>query len=129
MALYLGEDRIDASSPSGAFEYVTPISEATYSNTTSNAWEVTNLSFTVPTGHVYIIQITCTYTNGKPYGIGLHSATSLSQNAPVMSIEETVGKYITRGTFFVPAGTWYICTLRAGAGSNTYNVYGLDFTI
>lgn len=129
MALFLGSNRVDASSPSGAFEYVTPISGATYSNSTSNAWEVTNLSFTVPEGHIYIVEVVCTYTNGKPYGIGLHNSSSLSQNAPLASIEETVAKYITRGTFFVRPGTWYICTLRASTGSNTYNVYGLDFTI
>ncbi len=129
MALYLGEDRIDASSPFGAFEYVTPISGSTYSSTTANAWQVTGLSFTVPEGHVYIVQVTGSYTNGKPYGIGLHSSNSLSQSAPLMSVEETVAKYLIRGTFIVTAGTWYICTLRAGTGSNTYGVSGLDFTI
>lgn len=129
MALYLGEDRIDASSPSGAFEYITPISGATYSSTTANAWEVTNLSFTVPEGHIYIVEVLGSYTNGKPYGIGLHNASTLGQSAPVTSAEETVAKYVTRGTFFVRSGTWYICTLRAGTGSNTYSVYGLDFTI
>lgn len=129
MALYLGSDRIDASSPIGNVEYVTPIVNSTYSHTTANAWVITNLSFTVPEGHVYIVDVVCTYTNGKPYGIGLQNASTLSQGAPVMSISETTAKYVTRGTFFVRPGTWYICTLRASTGSNTYNVYGLDFTI
>ena len=129
MALFLGSNRVDASSPSGAVEYVTPVSGVTYSSTTTNAWEATNISFTVPEGHIYIVQVTSTYTNGKPYGLGLHSSTTLNQSAPLMSCQETVAKYLTRATFFVASGTWYICILRAGTGSNTYNIYGLDFTI
>lgn len=129
MALYLGSNRVDASSPIGNVEYVTPINGSTYSHSTANAWQVTNLSFTVPEGHIYIVEVFCSYTNGKPYGIGLHNSSTLSQSAPLMSTEETVAKYVTRGTFFVRPGTWYICTLRASTGSNTYSVYGLDFTI
>lgn len=129
MALYLGEDRIDASSPSGIVEYITPISGATYASSTINAWEVTNLSFTVPENHIYIVEVAQTYSSGKPSGIGLHSSASMTQGAPVMSATETTGKYMTRGTFFLRPGTYYICTLRANTGTNTYNVYGLDFTI
>lgn len=131
MALYLGEDRIDASSPFGAFQYIAPIEDASYAYSAGDTWSYTGLSVVVPTGHVYIVQIIQTYNGSRPIGIGVHTTTTItSYNAPAYHVQSgSTSQALARGTFLLKAGTWYIWGKAAGAGTNKFAVQGLDFTI
>lgn len=129
LAEALGIENGDNNTGSTEPKYLSGIVNSTYSTTTANAWSYTGLSFTVPTGHVYVARINTSYTNGKPIGIGVHTSTSLTTaiTAPIHNIENSLG--IQNVTCLLTASTYYVWSKRAGTGSNTYRVDALDFDI
>ncbi len=123
-------------------KFVYPIN-ATSSAGTANTWTYTGLSFTVPKGHVYIVNLSQGYTSGAPKGIGLHIDSSLhpvpgtwdERTAPnFASYTENGVEQLTcllDGTS--AARTYFVFTYRASTVmsgyTNKYYVYGLDFNI
>ncbi len=132
MALYLGEDRIDASSPFGNAEFIQLFSNESYAFTAADTWEYTGLSIIVPEGHLYILRILQAYNGTKPLGVGVHSATTISSwNAPSYNVQSpNTSQACNSGTFILPENsTYYVWGKAAGVNTNRFTVYGLDFTI
>lgn len=132
MALYLGEDRIDASSPFGNAEFIQLFSNESYAFTAANTWEYIGLSITVPDGHLYLLRIVQTYSGTRPLGVGIHGANTISSwNAPSYNVQSPdTSQACGSGTFILPANsTHYIYGKAVGANTNKFSVYGLDFTI
>lgn len=110
-------------------DYITLVNAQSYSTTTANTWQYTGHSFTVPSGHVYVVRLYTQYSAGKPIGLGIHSAASMSGaiTAPLYNTENANG--VQGYTMLLPAGTYYIWSKRAGTGSNTYTATALDLSI
>ena len=108
--------------------YTIPINGATYTGTTSNAWEYVGKSITVASGHVAIVTCVQNYSSGRPMGIGL--GTNASANPPLYFAQHAT-ESVYRATFMLTAGTWYLYTKRATVPSaaNSYHIYKLDFDV
>lgn len=100
------------------------------SYTTANVmtWEYTNISINVPTGHMYIVTVQTSYSHGKPYGLGFHTASTLgSWGAPNFNVQDTTNnESLSRATFMLTPGTWYLYNKRMSTGANTYTIEAVD---
>lgn len=109
------------------YKYIT----ADYSTQTARAWEYTGLEVEVPAGHIYLTLAVAGWTHGRPTGIGFHTSTSLDTwNAPNQrseSLSNDAG--LSRAVFMLSEGVYYLYNIRQASGSNTYNVYIIDFDI
>lgn len=122
----IAEHEGDISALSAKLSYDVVVPNTTFKGTKANAWECTNISFTVPSGYIYVVGVTQTWASGKPIGIGLGTSTSLS--VPNIALQ---AEPVTRQTFLLAAGTYYIYTMRetAPTANNTYNVYAIKIKI
>lgn len=112
--------------------WITLESGTAYATTTANTWEYTGISVTVPTNHVYQLQVQMTYNSSRPIGIGFHGSTSIATaySAPLYnSHSESTSIACCMTGFILQAGTWYLFTKTAGTGSNNLYVRGLDIYI
>lgn len=95
-----------------------------YANTTSDAWEKTTLSVTVPTGHYYLIYLNSGWSNGRPIGLGLGGS---SDTVPNRYFETTSSDAMyNTPIFLVEAGTYYLFVKRGGTGLNAYSYSAID---
>ena len=109
----------------------TLVSQSYHHTTTS--WENTGVSFTIPTGHKYLVYVYQSYATGRPMGLAVstNNLTTLAAGTGTNFIGEISDlSYYHTPAIFLTAGTYYIYTKRAavaGSGNtNTYNVYGID---
>ena len=103
-----------------------------YQATAANAWQYTGLSVTVPSGHNYLVEMIPGYSTGRPIGIGLNDAQTISNahNAPMYRVEAIrSGESIVRTPYFLlTPGTWYLFDKRESTPTtkNTFVVRGYD---
>lgn len=101
-------------------------------NSVANTWFYTNISFTVPAGHAYLVKAAVQYQAGKPIGVGIHTANAIESviDAPYYSHEAS---YVSQSpTWLLQEGTYYLfCKRNASSGdyTNNYVVSGIDFVI
>lgn len=132
MAIYLGSNEVNMNGYKSGIPTFKTITTGNYANTEANAWFYTDISFTVPAGHVYLVKAVVGYTAGKPIGVGLHTATTISSavGVPYFSYESTC---VTQSpTWLLQEGTYYLFCKRSGSSgsyTNAYVVSGLDFTL
>ena len=109
----------------GTLHYITL---GNYQNSTTD-WEYTGLTVTVPAGHFYVGLLITGYSAGKPIGVGIHSATTLSGNIPSQSNTDSNGVYSC--PVLITPGTWYVFTKRATVPSTTngHNFRYIDFAV
>lgn len=109
----------------------TVVNTKAYQGTKSNAWEYVGASFTVPSGHYYLVVAIQGYASGRPIGIGLGTATD--QNPPIyIATSSSTSETLYRGTFLLTGNsTYYLFTKRATVPTqtNNYNVYAIDFDL
>lgn len=105
------------------------INAQSFNTTTANVWQYTGKSFTIPTNHVYIARLYTQYANGKPIGLGFHTASSFAgaNTAPIYNIENSLG--VSGLTTILEPGTYYVWSKRGGTGNNTYTVTAFDCNI
>lgn len=114
-----------------AVSYISNYTLGSFKNTAANAWQYTNLSFTVPNGHFYSIRIGAGWNSGRPTGIGVnYGTTSLAGDIPAYSNENTNGVYSMSADMLGP-GTYYIFDKRATVPTLDNNVYftAMDYVI
>lgn len=129
----LGSGDIQVSFDSWHVKQVTPVSSHSFKGTVANAWEYIGASFTVPAGHIYVVQLQTNFASGKPLGIGLNSSTSISSayGFPDLTCCESANG-CNRGTAVLSGGTngmtYYVFCKRAAVPStaNIHTVAGLD---
>lgn len=92
-----------------------------YQQAAANQWEDTGLTITVPTGHVFLGELSSGWSSGKPIGLGVNQATSLTGGQPNFCIENE-NAVLAIDTFLYP-GTWHVFTKRASAGTTNNNYY------
>lgn len=108
------------------------LDEGSYTTTTANAWEYTGFSITIPSGHAAILTANTTYNNGRPYGIGFNTSSTVSSTfgAPAMNIQSpSSSQAVVRATFLVQSGTYYLFNKRAATGSNRYTIKGFLYKV
>lgn len=101
----------------------------TYKATTANTWEYTGKSFTVPSGHMYLVKLQLGWASGKPIGVGVHTSTNVS-GFPSWHFADSEGVY-NAPVFLLYAGTYYLFEKRATVPSltNTYWINAIDFLL
>ena len=111
--------------------WVTKISNTSITATSANTWFYTNQSITVPTGHIYLVQVYVNYSNTKCLGLGMHTASTFSQyyNSPFYHmVSASTSDHLGVASFMLNGGTTWYCWLKyAGANSNTVYIRYLDF--
>ena len=81
--------------------------------TAANAWQYTGLSFTIPSGHQYLVRPWMGWNSGKPTGVGFETSTSTgTKGFPTYSFENANG-FCTPPIFLLPPGTFYLFEKRA----------------
>lgn len=81
--------------------------------TAANTWQYTGLSFTIPSGHQYLVRPYIGWNSGKPTGVGFETSTSMGTNVPPTYIFENANGFSTPPVFLLPAGTFYLFEKRA----------------
>ena len=110
--------------------YTTIFSAYDYKGTKSNEWEYIGKTFTVPSGHAYLVRFDQTYASGKPIGLGIHNANNLSGATAIPrygSVESSDGVQCSP-LFYLTAGDYYMYTKRATVptSANRYYCYAID---
>lgn len=108
------------------------VASGSMANSVANQWFYTNLNFTVPAGHTYLVRASAGFSMGKPIGLGIHNATTIptALGAPSFVHEESYVSFSP--CWMVPTGTWYLFCKRSGSSgsySNAYSIYALDLKI
>ena len=99
---------------------------------TSTNWEYTGTSFTVPSGHAYLVLCAPSYNTGKPVGCGIETASSIPSGYDAPRYYVGGGSTFSgRGSFFLLSGTYYYFEKRAGVPSlaNAHYIYAIDYNL
>ena len=88
---------------------------------TSTNWEYTGKSFTVPTNHVWLVNVRGAFSSGRPIGMGVHNANTVTASGPVWCISspDTSTSVNWTPTFLLQAGTYYVFCKRASVPTAT----------
>lgn len=98
------------------------VSLGSYQQSTANAWENTGLTITVPTDHMYIGVLECTWASGRPLGLGVNTSSSLLGDVPNQA-HENGGEGTLAFTVALYPGTWYVFTKRSSVGTSANSYY------
>lgn len=95
-----------------------------YATQVADAWEYIGLSITVPSGHTYILNVTCDWQIGKPLGLAI--GTSSSGTPDIRYESNGTDSVMLTGAIFLQNGTYYVFAKR-GAASQTQNNYTVTY--
>ena len=98
----------------------------------TTGWEYVGASFTVPSGHIYLVMLTAGWTTGKPIGLGINSSSSLgSVGVPDYGFVENSSYAGRTPLLFLSQGTYFLFCKRATVptGNNNHSAYAIDVTI
>lgn len=102
-----------------------------YKNTTTG-WEYVGITFTVPSGYLYLAHIYAGWSSGSAgtTGVGFHHMNTLSGNYTNPRHSSTVSTAQDSPLFKLSSGTYYVFVKRGNANvTNTNYVYALKMPI
>lgn len=104
---------------------------SSYKNTTTG-WEYVGITFTVPSGYLYLAHIYAGWSSGSAgtTGVGFHHMNTLSGNYTNPRHSSTVSTAQDSPLFKLSSGTYYVFVKRGNANvTNTNYVYALKMPI
>lgn len=94
-----------------------------FKGTAANTWQYNGVSFTIPSGHLYLVRPTLSWSTGKPIGVGFDSASSVGASGfPAYNFENANGFYVPP-VFMLYTGTYYMFEKRASTPTTANTTY------
>lgn len=94
-----------------------------FKGTAANTWQYNGVSFTIPSGHLYLVRPTLSWNTGKPIGVGFDSSSAVgSSGFPAYNFENANGFYVPP-VFMLYTGTYYMFEKRASTPTTANTTY------